>query len=100
VTVRDLLEHASGCPARLVDSAAATRASSSTRSARCRSSTRRARVDLQRSRVHPAGISRRRSRRRARGCSIGSAGSVRLPPSRTCGRRQPASGVRDRDAAC
>ena len=44
VTVRDLLEHASGLPARLLDAAAGRAgASSSTTSARCRSSTRRAR---------------------------------------------------------
>ena len=66
VTVQDLLEHASGLPARLVDPppeaprefehdicaiAARVRAADA--------------VDLQRSRLHPAGVSRGRSRRRA-----------------------------------
>ena len=43
VTVRDLLEHASGLPARLLDAPRPAGASSSTTSARRRSSTRRAR---------------------------------------------------------
>ena len=66
VTVRDLLEHASGLPARLVDAPPAGRREFEhdicAIAARVRAADA---IDLQRSRVHPARISRRGPRRRA-----------------------------------